>query len=199
MRLALGHALTVSQIFGSFKTKTLKMDSKECYEKFGCRNTERIAQQIFKKSLGLILDDVIDNNATFHLPLGGKQAQLCMDRVEGEEFKRAVQNGAFKDIDFLKSEIQRYNNSTLRSVSILREDIDKCFNIDIDIHQKEPSTIVVSGLYKGRDYVKIYKLHLKDFRAFVDDLKQREKFGNIHTIDSFDQSIKRELEYQWKL
>ena len=46
--------------------------------------------------------------------------------------------------------------------------------------------------------VKIYKLNLKDFISFVDDLKQREKFGNIHTIDSFDRSIKRELEYRWK-
>ena len=113
-------------------------------------------------------------------------------------FTKDLQKERDKDIDFLKSEIQRYNSSTLRSVNTLREDIDKCFNIDIDIHQKEPSTVVVSGLYKGRDYVKIYKLHLKDFISFVDDLKQREKFGNISTIDSFDQSVKRELKYRWK-
>ena len=106
-------------------------------------------------------------------------------------FTKDLQKERGKDIGFLKLEI-------LKSINTLRKDIDKCFNIDIDIHQKEPSTIVVSGLYKGRDYVKIYKLNLKDFTSFVDDLKQREKFGNIHTIDSFDRSVKRGLEYRWK-
>lgn len=106
-------------------------------------------------------------------------------------FTKDLQKERDKDINFLKSEIKR-------SISNLKEDIDKCFNTDMDIHQKEPSTIVVSGLYKGRDFVKIYKLNPKDFISFVDDLKQREKFGNIHTVDSFDRSVKRELEYQWK-
>lgn len=113
-------------------------------------------------------------------------------------FTKDLQKERDKDIDFLKLEIQRYNSSTLKSVNMLRKDINKCFNIDIDIHQKEPSTIIVSGVYKGRDYVKIYKLKSKDFMSFVDDLKQREKFGNIHTIDSFNRSVKKELEYRWK-
>ena len=38
-------------------------------------------------------------------------------------FTKDLQKERDKDIGFLKSEIQRYNSSTLRSVNTLREDI----------------------------------------------------------------------------
>lgn len=42
-------------------------------------------------------------------------------------FTKDLQKERDKDINFLKSEIKR-------SISNLKEDIDKCFNTDMDIH-----------------------------------------------------------------
>lgn len=101
MNYALGHALTVEEMMFP-----LNSSMKESCKK--SKITKEEVAKIFRSSVKLILDDIIDNNATFELPTQSKTSKLKMRRVDGEDFIKARQNGAFQDIDFLASDFSAY-------------------------------------------------------------------------------------------
>ena len=104
----------------------------------------------------------------------------------------------FKNISYLcnndlaKVENKQYiaNKNTeygyITSIARLRSDIDKQFNIDLDIHMKPNmnANVIVTGIYRGEEYIKLYELKQKDFNDLVEQLKNREKFGEIRNIDA---------------
>lgn len=55
----------------------------------------------------LVIKDIIENQITFKLPVN--RCYLEMTPVTGDEFIKARQNGAFKDVDFLISNFTGYN------------------------------------------------------------------------------------------
>lgn len=77
----------------------------------------------------------------------------------------------------------------------LKTDIDKQFNIDLDVNYK-PNTnanVIVTGIYKGEEYIKLYELNSRDFNDLVKQLKSREKFGEIRNIDAIGGFPKKEF------
>ena len=68
----------------------------------------------------------------------------------------------------------------------LRSDIDKQFNIDLDVHMKPNinANVIVTGIYRGEEYIKLYELKPRDFNDLVEQLRNREKFGEIRNIDA---------------
>ena len=53
--------------------------------------------------------DIIKNNTTFVCPIGfGEYAEICLQVVDEDEFKKIYKNGGFKNIDFVKSQFKTY-------------------------------------------------------------------------------------------
>ena len=77
----------------------------------------------------------------------------------------------------------------------LRSDIDKQFNIDLDVHMKPNmnANVIVTGIYRGEEYIKLYDLKPRDFNDLVEQLKNREKFGEIRNIDAIRSFPKKEF------
>jgi hypothetical protein len=64
--------------------------------------------------------------------------------------------------------------------------IDENFNINLDIHTRDDSVscqVIVAGNFKGRDLIKVYTIHVRDFQDLVYSLNEREKFGEIKRVD----------------
>ena len=77
----------------------------------------------------------------------------------------------------------------------LKTDIGKQFNIDLDIHHKPnyQANVIVTGIYKNEEYIKLYELNPKDFNDLVEQLKNIEKFGEIRNIDAIKSFPKKEF------
>ena len=54
----------------------------------------------------LFVDDILENNITFKIPY--YNAEIHMEKISGENFKKARSRGAFEDIDFLKTNFTAY-------------------------------------------------------------------------------------------
>lgn len=107
MNYALGHAFNLKHLFENFNLKRLKMSCNDCLDITGyTRHRDILAQQIFKESVKLVINDIIDNNVTFKFP--GDRGTIHMGRVTGEEFVTARQNGKWQDIDFIASFFSGY-------------------------------------------------------------------------------------------
>ena len=103
MKYALGCAFDLHDMFMKFSLKKLKLTCSDCNYLIGTYHRVELAIKIFKYSFKLILNDIIDNNITFILPTGAKESHICMQRFQGEKFKRGRRNGKWLDIDFLES------------------------------------------------------------------------------------------------
>lgn len=81
------------------------------------------------------------------------------------------------------------------SIARLRSDIDKQFNIDLDIDIKPNinANVIITGIYRGEEYIKLYDLNPKDFNDLVEQLKIKEKFGEIRNIDAIRSFPKKEF------
>ena len=81
------------------------------------------------------------------------------------------------------------------SIARLRSDIDKQFNIDLDIDIKTNinANLIITGIYRGEEYIKLYDLNPKDFNDLVEQLKIKEKFGEIRNIDAIRSFPKKEF------
>lgn len=108
MKYAVGYAVGLKDLFKTFNFKKLNISSKVCEKIVGNRHKEELAAQIMRSCVKLVLDDVIDNNATFKLPTGKRTVEIKMRRFQDEYFANARKNGKWKDIDFLASNFSGY-------------------------------------------------------------------------------------------
>lgn len=109
MNYALGCAFSQNELFENFPYKKLKITCKECESITGNLHRDVLVKKIFRESVRLVLNDVIDNNATFELPLkGNKKCDIHMQRFKDDRFKALRKAGKWKDIDYLKSMFTGY-------------------------------------------------------------------------------------------
>ena len=109
MNYSTGYAMNTNNLFIGFPTKKMKLSSKACEELIGNRHKEVIAKDIFKSSVGLILEDIIENGNIFQLPTRKRKAELKMVRVDGDEFIQLRKAGKWRDVDFLASDFAGYH------------------------------------------------------------------------------------------
>lgn len=99
--LAVGWACNLNEVFVRFpyeKCTSLIKKFKTFYER------RKIVKQVFRESVYLIMDDIIENNVTFKLPpLGYLEGVIHMEAIVGSDFEKARKYGKFKKIDFLES------------------------------------------------------------------------------------------------
>lgn len=105
----MGHAFTGNDLFENFPVNKLKMTKQQCLEVYSDGNKRDLAEQIFIKSVQMVVNDIIDNNIHFKLPgIGKTQAYIYMKRIEGKDFKKAFKNGKWNDVDFIASNFSGY-------------------------------------------------------------------------------------------
>lgn len=106
---AMGHTFSSQELFYNFPIKKLKMDYDTVKKIYSDGDKRSLSASIFNKGMQLIIEDIIENNIYFLLPvLGTSEAYLYMDKTSGNDFKKAVRSGKWRDIDFLTSNFTGY-------------------------------------------------------------------------------------------
>ena len=102
------YCFTNKDLFENMKWDKLKLPKHTHNKKHKDTRTEYVTD-IFMYAFNLILLDIIENNATFVLPLfGNKEGCFYVKKIDGEEFKKVRQSGGFSEIDFLKTNFCGY-------------------------------------------------------------------------------------------
>lgn len=108
-KFAMGHTFSAQEIFHNFPIKKLKMTYDDVKTVSSDGDKRSLSASIFTKGLQLIVEDIIENNVHFLLPtLGTNEACLYMDKTQGNQFKRAMRNGKWRDVDFITSNFTGY-------------------------------------------------------------------------------------------
>lgn len=98
---ALGWACNLNDLFVRFPYEKYKSLMSK-YRTTQLRKQK--VKQVFRAGIEAVLNDVIDNNATFRLPgLGYYDGEIHMEPVKGSEFMRVREKGKFANIDFLET------------------------------------------------------------------------------------------------
>lgn len=105
---SIGCAFNMDEMFINFPYKRLKITCNECYNINGHYHKQVLVKQVFRECFKLVINDIIDNNITFHLPTGAKKCNMHMMKVRGEAFKKLRQAGKWSDVDILESNFTGY-------------------------------------------------------------------------------------------
>lgn len=109
MRYALGCSFNISDLFFNFPYKKLKLTCKDCLKIIGDAHRSILVKRIFRASMRIIIQDIVERNVTFWLPLtGDKKCNMHMKRVSGKDFQRLRQAGKWSDIDIVNSNFSGY-------------------------------------------------------------------------------------------
>lgn len=109
MNYSLGCAFNLEEMLINFPYKKLQITCKDCKAIIGDNHRDFLVKKVFKESVKLVIEDIIENNITFWLPLtGDKKCNMHMKRVSGQEFKNLRKGGKWKDIDFVQSMFSGY-------------------------------------------------------------------------------------------
>lgn len=117
MNFATGYTINGSDLMKGFPIKKLKTNSVQCEEVVHNRHKEKLAEEIWKANVAMVLDDVIENSDTFQLPTSSRKCEIYMKEVKDEDFKKARRKRKWRDVDFLASNFTgaqmmfRYQNS----------------------------------------------------------------------------------------
>jgi len=63
-------------------------------------------------------------------------------------------------------------------------ELDKLTREDWDIGARGPSTIILTGVYRGRGYVKFYEVPGAEFDALVEEFQSRRRAHLIRNVDA---------------
>lgn len=182
-RYSLGHAFSTQDILYNFPYNKLLITCQECKQITGDMHRKALVSRIFKDSVRLVLDDIIDNNATFWLPLTGTvKCNIHMRRVRGEEFKNMRKGGKWSDVDILSSSFTgyelgmfMYGNRTPRRKTIYIN--------------KEYKDRITKNTNLGKSYGDSSNdKYIKDYYDII-----FQKYPTVHKND-----IKRILNFSWK-
>lgn len=122
---AMGHTFSTKDLFHNFPIEKLKMDYETVRKIYSDGDKRSLSASIFTKGMQLIIEDIIENNVHFLLPtLGSSEAYLYMNKISGNDFKKAFKRGKWKDVDFLTSNFTGYQLS-LKVKSSKRPEKDK--------------------------------------------------------------------------
>lgn len=107
MNYATGYTFDTKELFENLKIDKLKFSTKVCEKLSGCKDRRALAIRIFLYAVKVILLDIIENNVTFKFPTR-RECYLNIVGTFGEDFKKARRNGAWLDVDYLKSNFTGY-------------------------------------------------------------------------------------------
>lgn len=100
---------TSYDIFSTFNLKQLKIKRTVVQDVYGCNKKQMFCASVFTYCCYLILLDIIQNNATFVLPLfNHRYADIHVKPIKDEQLIKARQYGAFEGLDLLMTNFTGY-------------------------------------------------------------------------------------------
>lgn len=63
------------------------------------------------------------------------------------------------------------------------EELDKLTAMDVDVGLRGPCSIILSGVYRGRGYVKFYEMAHAEFQHMVRDFQQSRSRNLLRNLD----------------
>lgn len=109
MRYALGCSFNTNDLFFNFPYKKLKLNCKDCLKIIGDAHRSILVKRIFRTSMKIVIQDIVERNVTFWLPLtGDKKCNMHMKRVSGRDFQKLRQAGKWENIDIVNSNFSGY-------------------------------------------------------------------------------------------
>ena len=106
-----GHAMNIKELFENFNYDGLSITDEQLLKSSHAKKKTRkkLVEEIFSKSFDMILEDIIEDNIQFQFPtIGSANSWLQIERVTGDDFKRAYKKGKWREVDFLKSNFTGY-------------------------------------------------------------------------------------------
>lgn len=183
MNYALGCAFSTDDIFMNFPYKKLQITCEQCKSITGDNHRDTLVKKVFKENLKLVLNDIIENNITFWLPLtGNRKCNIHMKRVYGDEFKNLRKSGKWKDIDIVKSMFTGYELGFF----MLGKRTPRIKTIYLN---KEFRERIIKNTNKGKQYGD--GKHDKSIKDYYDEL-----YSLFPTVSRAD--INRILNFSWK-
>lgn len=98
MNYATGYGITPTELYTTFKLENITTHHSKLWDK----SKRKVCGKVFTYCMLQILNDIIDDNVIFQLPVN-TEAYIEMKSFHGDEFKKARQNGAFADINLVTS------------------------------------------------------------------------------------------------
>lgn len=183
MNYALGCAFSTDDLFMNFPYKRLEITCEQCKTITGNSHRDILVKKVFKESLKLVLNDIVENNITFWLPLtGNRKCNIHMKRVYGDEFKNLRKSGKWKDIDIVKSMFTGYELGFF----MLGKRTPRIKTIYLN---KEFRERIIKNTNKGKQYGD--GKHDKSIKDYYDEL-----YSLFPTVSRAD--INRILNFSWK-
>lgn len=108
MNYSTGCAFNMDEMFMNFPYKKLILTCEDCQKINGNPHRDVLVKQVFRECFKLVIEDIINNNTTFHLPTGAKKCDMHMKRVRGDSFKNLRRAGKWRDVDILESNFTGY-------------------------------------------------------------------------------------------
>lgn len=110
-----GCAFTTKEMFYNFPIDKVDIDYKDSLKYTSSTHKEDLIKQIFTENYFMVIEDIVDNNVTFKLPLtGGRTSDIHFKRITGDGFTKLFRAGKWQNMDFLKSMFSGYQLSLYR-------------------------------------------------------------------------------------
>lgn len=144
MNYATGAAFNIDDMFINFPYEKLDLTCKEAQKINKDPHKDKLVKKIFRTCFKKVIDDIIDKNIIFKLPVN--DSELKMRRISNEQFSKARKNGKFRDVDFLESYFSGYE---LELNVYKRGGLKRSKNVYVDPKRKQRIT---DNTNKGKQY-----------------------------------------------
>lgn len=183
MNYSLGYSWTCDELFLNFDSNKLKIDGISVERIYGDHHRKRIAARIFRESIKLIVNDIIENDVEFILPLNGsRKASLMMYTVKDKDFRDARKKHKFMEVDFLES------NFTGNQIRFIMHGYNRTTRSKPVYLNKEYKQRITDYTNKQKTYCGFNK---KTIKCYYDEIKKKFPIFPM-------QDIQRILNYAWK-
>lgn len=170
-RYALGHAFNAKQLVESFDINKLHFNTTLCKQLTGHTKRRDLVSTIFRTTLFLIIDDIINDSINFKCPGCRLPTYLYMKRVEGNAFKQARQRGRWFDIDLLESNF----SSAMLVFDSQKKGFRKTRNVYLDSNRRDK---IIEKVNSGFVYTNIKEREVDYYIPII-----MEKFPGISKKD----------------
>ena len=179
---ALGYAWTVDELFMNFKSPNLKIDCISLQRLYGDNHKKQLCYKVFRECCKIIINDIIENDVEFQLPVGSRKTSLFMHTYRETEFEYARKNGKFEEIDFYES------NFTANQIQL-------CMYGHKNIPIKKQVYVGTNLKQKITDYTNSGKVY---FRKTIKTIK--DYFESVYELfpQIPQQDIRKILNFGWK-
>lgn len=103
------HTFKPKEMFLTFNIDSLEVPKSEVLRYFSDGNKRDFAIFVFKVSLELVINDIIENGVQFQFPNSGKgKSFMCLQRITDTQYQKLRRRGAFKDFDPFEAHFSAY-------------------------------------------------------------------------------------------